>query len=233
MLKCVVIDDEQPSIDIMKHHINKVSELELIGTFTNPIEGIKFIRNNHTDILFLDIQMNEMTGIDVMNILDENIKIILCTAFSEYAVEGFNNNAIDYLLKPISFERFTKSIKKIISNLSKDNEYKEQDYIYIKTEQKGKFIKIYYQEIDYVEAMGNYISISKGKEKIIAYSTMRDMENILPSNLFMRIHKSYIISMEKISMIENGFVLLRSGAKISIGTNYKNNLMQKIKQNLL
>lgn len=233
MLKCVVIDDEQPSIDIMKHHINKVSELELIGTFTNPIEGIKFIRNNHTDILFLDIQMNEMTGIDVMNILDENIKIILCTAFSEYAVEGFNNNAIDYLLKPISFERFTKSIKKIISNLSKDNEYKEQDYIYIKTEQKGKFIKIYYQEIDYVEAMGNYISISKGKEKIIAYSTMRDMENILPSNLFMRIHKSYIISMEKISMIENGFVLLRSGVKISIGTNYKNNLMQKIKQNLL
>lgn len=233
MLKCVVIDDEQPSIDIMKHHINKVSELELIGTFTNPIEGIKFIRNNHTDILFLDIQMNEMTGIDVMNILDENIKIILCTAFSEYAVEGFNNNAIDYLLKPISFERFTKSIKKIISNLSKDNEYKEQDYIYIKTEQKGKFIKIYYQEIDYVEAMGNYISISKGKEKIIAYSTMRDMENILPSNLFMRIHKSYIVSMEKISMIENGFVLLRSGVKISIGTNYKNNLMQKIKQNLL
>ena len=233
MLKCVVIDDEQPSIDIMKHHINKVSELELIGTFTNPIEGIKFIRNNHTDILFLDIQMNEMTGIDVMNILDENIKIILCTAFSEYAVEGFNNNAIDYLLKPISFERFTKSVKKITSNLSKDNEYKEQDYIYIKTEQKGKFIKIYYQEIDYVEAMGNYISISKGKEKIIAYSTMRDMENILPSNLFMRIHKSYIISMEKISMIENGFVLLRSGVKISIGTNYKNNLMQKIKQNLL
>lgn len=233
MLKCVVIDDEQPSIDIMKHHINKVSELELIGTFTNPIEGIKFIRNNHTDILFLDIQMNEMTGIDVMNILDENVKVILCTAFSEYAVEGFNNNAIDYLLKPISFERFTKSVKKITSNLSKDNEYKEQDYIYIKTEQKGKFIKIYYQEIDYVEAMGNYISISKGKEKIIAYSTMRDMENILPSNLFMRIHKSYIISMEKISMIENGFVLLRSGVKISIGTNYKNNLMQKIKQNLL
>lgn len=231
MLKCVVIDDEQPSIDIMKHHINKVSELDLIGTFTNPIEGIEFIKNHRVDLLFLDIQMNEMTGIDVMNIIGEDIKIILCTAFSEYAVEGFNNNAIDYLLKPVSFERFTKSIKKVLSNVSKDEN--EQNYIYIKTEQKGKFIKIYYQEIDYVEAMGNYISIHKGKEKIIVYSTMRDMESILPSNLFMRVHKSYIISMEQISMIENGFILLRSGVKISVGINYKNSLMQKIKQNLL
>lgn len=231
MLKCIVIDDEQPAIDIMKHHINKVSELELVGTFTNPIEAIQFIKNHRVDLLFLDIQMNEMTGIDVMNIVDENIKIILCTAFSEYAIDGFNNNAVDYLLKPISFERFTKAIKKVMPNVSKED--KEQDYIYIKTEQKGKFIKVYYDEIDYVEAMGNYISIHKGKEKVLAYSTMKDMENVLPSNLFMRVHKSYIISMDKISMIENGFVLLKSGAKISVGTNYKDSLMQKIKQNLL
>lgn len=231
MLKCIVIDDEQPAIDIMKHHINKVSELELVGTFTNPIEAIQFIKNHRVDLLFLDIQMNEMTGIDVMNIVDENIKIILCTAFSEYAIDGFNNNAVDYLLKPISFERFTKAIKKVMPNVSKED--KEQDYIYIKTEQKGKFIKVYYDEIDYVEAMGNYISIHKGKEKVLAYSTMKDMENVLPSNLFMRVHKSYIISMDKISMIENGFVLLKSGAKISVGTNYKDCLMQKIKQNLL
>ncbi len=231
MLKCIVIDDEQPAIDIMKHHINKVSELELVGTFTNPIEAIQFIKNHRVDLLFLDIQMNEMTGIDVMNIVDENIKIILCTAFSEYAIDGFNNNAVDYLLKPISFERFTKAIKKVMPNVSKED--KEQDYIYIKTEQKGKFVKVYYDEIDYVEAMGNYISIHKGKEKVLAYSTMKDMENVLPSNLFMRVHKSYIISMDKISMIENGFVLLKSGAKISVGTNYKDSLMQKIKQNLL
>lgn len=231
MLKCIVIDDEQPAIDIMKHHINKVSELELVGTFTNPIEAIQFIKNHRVDLLFLDIQMNEMTGIDVMNIVDENIKIILCTAFPEYAIDGFNNNAVDYLLKPISFERFTKAIKKVMPNVSKED--KEQDYIYIKTEQKGKFIKVYYDEIDYVEAMGNYISIHKGKEKVLVYSTMKDMENVLPSNLFMRVHKSYIISMDKISMIENGFVLLKSGAKISVGTNYKDCLMQKIKQNLL
>lgn len=231
MLKCIVIDDEQPAIDIMKHHINKVSELELVGTFTNPIEAIQFIKNHRVDLLFLDIQMNEMTGIDVMYIVDENIKIILCTAFSEYAIDGFNNNAVDYLLKPISFERFTKAIKKVMPNVSKED--KEQDYIYIKTEQKGKFIKVYYDEIDYVEAMGNYISIHKGKEKVLVYSTMKDMENVLPSNLFMRVHKSYIISMDKISMIENGFVLLKSGAKISVGTNYKDSLMQKIKQNLL
>lgn len=233
MIKCIVIDDEQPAIEIMKYHISKIPELELIGTFTNPIEGLKSIKSQKPDLVFLDIQMNEMTGLDVMKIIEDDVKVILCTAFPEYALEGFNNDAIDYLLKPISFERFTKSVKKIISSLSKSKEDNEQDYIYIKTEQKGKFIKIYYQEIDYVEAMGNYISISKGKEKNIAYSTMRDMENILPSNLFMRIHKSYIVSMEQISMIENGFVLLRSGVKISIGTNYKNNLMQKIKQNLL
>lgn len=231
MIKCIVIDDEQPAIDIMKYHIGKISELELIGTFQNPIEGLKHIKSQKPDVVFLDIQMSEMTGLDVMNIVGDDVKIILCTAFSEYAVEGFNNNAVDYLLKPVSFERFDKAVKKIIIDLQKTRPPK--DCIYVKTEQKGKFIKIYYNEIDYIEAMGNYISINRGKERVVAYSTMKDVEQTLPSDLFIRIHKSYIISFSQISMIENGFVVLKNGTRLSIGLNYKNNLMKNMKTNLL
>ncbi|SDE78260.1 LytR/AlgR family response regulator transcription factor [Riemerella columbipharyngis] len=235
MVKCIVIDDEQPAIDIMKHHIGKVPELELIGAYLNPIDGLKAIKKEKPDLVFLDIQINEMTGLEVMNILDDKIKVILCTAFSEYAVEGFNNDAVDYLLKPISFERFTKAIKKVVANLEQvnTNSIKEQDYIYTKTEQKGKFIKIHFQDIDYVEAMGNYISINRGKEKVMIYYTMKDMERILPKEMFMRIHKSYIVSLPNILMVENGFVVLKNGAKISIGANYKNDFMQRIKKNIL
>ncbi|EKB54133.1 LytR/AlgR family response regulator transcription factor [Bergeyella zoohelcum] len=235
MVKCIVIDDEQPAIDIMIHHIGKVPELQLIGTYLNPIEGLKAIKKEKPDLVFLDIQMNEMTGLEVMSILDDKVKVILCTAFSEYAVEGFNNDAVDYLLKPISFERFTKAIKKVVATLAQDNInlIQEKDYIYTKTEQKGKFIKIHFQDIDYVEAMGNYIAINRGKEKVMIYYTMRDIEQTLPRDLFMRIHKSYIVSLSSILMIENGFVVLKNGAKISIGSNYKSDFMQRIKKDIL
>lgn len=235
MVKCIVIDDEQPAIDIMIHHIGKVPELQLIGTYLNPIEGLKAIKKEKPDLVFLDIQMNEMTGLEVMSILDDKVKVILCTAFSEYAVEGFNNDAVDYLLKPISFERFTKAIKKVVATLAQDNInlIQEKDYIYTKTEQKGKFIKIHFQDIDYVEAMGNYIAINRGKEKVMIYYTMRDIEQTLPRDLFMRIHKSYIVSLSCILMIENGFVVLKNGAKISIGSNYKSDFMQRIKKDIL
>lgn len=238
MIKCIVIDDEQPAIDIMKHYISKMPELQLVATFTNPLLGMQEIKKEGIQLVFLDIQMEEMSGLDVMNIINQDVKVILCTAFPEYAIEGFNLDAMDYLLKPISFDRFSKAVKKVQSALqSADGAAKveavEEDHIFVKTEQKGKLIKIYFKDIDFIEAMGNYITFNHAKNKIVAYSSIKNLELVLPTHTFMRIRKSYIISLPKISMIENGFVVLTNGQRISIGSNYKEAFMAKMKYKIL
>ena len=234
MIKCIVIDDEQPAIDIMKNYISKRPELDLVGTFTNPIIGMTEIKKKDVQLVFLDIQMKEMTGLDVMNVLHENVKIILCTAYSQYALDGFNLDAIDYLLKPISFDRFSKAVDKALAavplDFSLDNiQSLDDNHLFIRTEQKGKHKKIYFKDVDYIEAMGNYVAFHQAGNKILAYSTMKDLEEVLPRHTFMRVHKSYIISLPKISMVENGFIVLNNGHRVSIGLSYKEAFMAKIK----
>lgn len=238
MIKCIVIDDEQPAIDIMKHYISKTPELDLVGTFNNPLVGMQEIKKKNADLVFLDIQMEEMTGLEVMNIINENVKVILCTAYPQFALEGFDLDAVDYLLKPISFDRFSKAVKKVLATIPNSSSINnldtlDEDHIFVKTEQKGKLIKIYFKDVDYIEAMGNYITFHQGKNKIVAYSTMKDLEDILPLHTYMRIHKSYIVALPKISMIENGFVVLGNGHRISIGSNYKEVFMSKMKFRML
>ena len=238
MIKCIVIDDEQPAIDIMKHYISKTPELDLVGTFNNPLVGMQEIKKKNADLVFLDIQMEEMTGLEVMNIINENVKVILCTAYPQFALEGFDLDAVDYLLKPISFDRFSKAVKKVLATIPNSSSINnldtlDEDHIFVKTEQKGKLIKIYFKDVDYIEAMGNYITFHQGKNKIVAYSTMKDLEDILPLHTFMRIDKSYIVALPKISMIENGFVVLGNGHRISIGSNYKEVFMSKMKFRML
>lgn len=238
MIKCIVIDDEQPAIEIMKHYISKIPELDLVGTFNNPLVGMQEIKKKNAALVFLDIQMEEMTGLEVMNIINENVKVILCTAYPQFALEGFELDALDYLLKPISFDRFSKAVKKVLATIPDSSslsnlEPLEEDYIFVKTEQKGKLIKIYFKDVDYIEAMGNYIAFHQGKNKVMAYSTMKELEEILPLHTFMRIHKSYIIALPKIRMIENGFVVLDCSKRISIGSNYKETFMSKMKFRML
>lgn len=238
-IKCIVIDDENPAIEVLKNYIQRIPELELVSCFNNPIEGLKEIKRQNIDLVFLDIQMDELSGIEVMNIIDEDVKVILCTAYSEFALEGFNLNAVDYLLKPINFERFSKSIDKLKKNYFFDNKIdnSESDYFFIKTEQKGKIIKIKFSEIDYIESLGNYVIFHLEEQKVTAYTSMKNLEEILPKNQFKRIHKSYIINSFKIGMIENGFVLINNSIgknlKLSIGNNYKDKIMNELKKKLL
>ncbi|MBC5838515.1 LytR/AlgR family response regulator transcription factor [Flavobacterium muglaense] len=238
MIKCIVIDDEQPAIDIMKHYISKIPELDLIGTYNNPLIGMQEIKKKNVVLVFLDIQMEEMTGLEVMNIISENVKVILCTAYPQFALNGYDLDAIDYLLKPISFDRFSKAVKKALSTIPVNSSVNnlvtlDENHIFIKTEQKGKLIKIYFKDVYYIEAMGNYIAFHQSKNKIMAYSTLKDLVDILPTHTFMRVHKSYIVALPKITMIENGFVALSNGHRISIGANYKEVFMAKLKFKML
>lgn len=238
MIKCVIIDDEQLAINVLEKYIKRISTLQLVGTAIDPIAGIELIKNNKADVAFLDIHMDEMTGIEVMNMLDPSVQIIFCTAYSEFAVESYDLNAVDYLMKPISFDRFTKAVKRIKINSSAHVDTSQEnipdDYIFVKAETKGKMIRINLDDIDYVEAKNNYIAIHNGNRTILVYSTMKEIENYLSPLHFIRIHKSFIIALSKISHIEKNMVVLKNiEVKISIGQTYKDDFLNKINNKLL
>lgn len=238
MISCVIIDDEQLAIDVIERYVKKIPVLHLIGSAVNPLDGIKLIQTNKVDVVFLDIQMDEINGLEVMKIIGNNTKVVFCTAFSEFAVESYDLNAIDYLMKPIPFNRFLKAVQRVSDTLLAESisimEAIPNDYIFVKTGQKGKMIKIDLDDIDYIEGMSNYIAVQRGKEKILVYSTMKEVEERLPQSQFMRVHKSYIVALQQITTIESNEILMKNQQqKIPLGNNYKDLFMEKMKNKLL
>lgn len=239
MIKCVILDDEQEAINILKIYVEKLPQLSLIGCSTNPVEAIELIQKNQVDLVFLDIEMDEMSGIDVMNVITPKVKVIFCTAYSEFAIKSYELDAVDYLLKPIAFNRFVKAVHRATNLILKEiytaePEYIPNDYVFIRTEQKGKMLKINLDEIDYIEGMKNYVAFHKGKDKIIAYLTMKEIEDRLPKNYFMRIHKSYIIALNHIKTVEGNTILMNSRPeRIPISETYKEVFMEKMRNRIL
>ena len=238
MIKCAVIDDEQSAINVLMNYIKRVSDLELVGTSTDPLKGLELIKSTNPDVVFLDIQMDEITGIELMNMLEHEIQVIFCTAFSEFAAESYDLDALDYLMKPIPFDRFMKAIKKIrkLTNGPEKNSNEEipDDYIFVKAESKGKVLRVNFADIDFVEAKNNYIAFHCGKRVIMVYSTMKEIESSLSSSNFKRIHKSFIIPISKISLIQNNFVMLKNREEqIPIGKTYKTEVLDLVSHRLL
>lgn len=238
MIKCVIIDDEQPAINVLENYIRRVPYLQLVGTATNPIQGIELINSTKAELVFLDIQMDEMSGIDVMKVLTDDVKVIFCTAYSEFAVTSYELNVVDYLMKPIPFDRFASAIKKIlpmnISSLANESATPSNDYMFVKTEQKGKMVKIDLDDIDFIEAMNNYIAFYRGKTKTLVYSTMKEIESHLPGSKFLRIHKSYIIAINKITSVDNNCIILKNRTEqIPISLTYKIAFMQILTNKVL
>ena len=238
MIKCVIIDDEEPAIHVLKKYISRMPNLKLVGSETNPLLGIEIIKTELPDVVFLDIQMDEMNGIEVMKIIGDSTKVIFCTAYSEFAVTSYELDALDYLMKPIDFNRFVKSVQRVTDVLAHQpsvfSEPLLNDYIFVKAGQRGKMLKIDLDDIDYVEAMNNYIAFHRGPQKTLAYLTMRELEERLPSGDFMRIHKSYIVALKQISSMENNELILKKNqSRIPIGANYKEIFMKRMEQKLM
>lgn len=238
MKKCVIIDDEQPAIDVLVNYVKQMPSLLLVGTATNPLIGIEMIKRNNADVVFLDIQMDEMNGIDVIKIIGSRTKVIFCTAYSEFAVASYDLDATDYLMKPIAFSRFVKAVQRIVDepaayeNNSLDASV-SSDYIFVKTE-KSKMLKIDLGDIDYIEATNNYITFHIGRQKTMVYSTMKELEGRLQSYRFMRVHKSYIVSIKKISAIEHGDIMLKDRTeKIPLSDSYKAAFMDLMKYKIM
>jgi DNA-binding LytR/AlgR family response regulator len=239
MISCLVVDDEQSAITIMRTFIEKTPFLNLAGSTSNPIEALTLLQQKPIDLLFLDIHMPQLSGLDVMRLHQGNTKIILTTAYSEFAVESFELNALDYLLKPISFERFLKAAQKALNTFTEPSprwkpEEKGDDYIFVKTENKGKITKINLEEILYVEGMKNYVSINTADEQVITLLNIKDLEERLPSRRFMRVHKSYIVSLDKIRAVDGNQILFKNmKAHIPLGDTYRSLFFEVLQEKVV
>ncbi|WP_336688154.1 LytTR family DNA-binding domain-containing protein [Chryseobacterium bernardetii] len=221
-IKCIIVDDEPLAISLLEQYVQKIPFFELVFSTENPIEALEYIQNNDSDLIFLDIQMPELTGINFMKIVGAKQKYILTTAYSEYALEGYEHNIVDYLLKPVSFERFLKSAIKAQERFS----FQEEEACFF-VKSSGQQHRINFNEILYIESIKDYVNIRTVGEEYIVLDTLKSLENQLPTK-FVRIHKSFIINLDKIKSI--GAKKLRvSEQEIPIGDSYRSNLLGRLK----
>lgn len=237
MVNCLIVDDEQGAIDILRQFVAKTPFLTLAGSTTNPVEALRMVATLPVDLVFLDIHMPQLSGLDMMPLLRGKCQVILTTAYSEFAVAGFELEALDYLLKPIAFERFLKAAQKALKSqapVTQPLSLPPDNYIFVKTESKGKMRKIAFQDIVYVEGLKNYVSIYTEQERIISLLNIKDLQDRLPAAQFMRVHKSYIVSLDKIKALDGNQILFRDGkASAPLGDTYRRGFFEALQRNVV
>ena len=196
MLKCLIIDDEELARTLLKTYADKVDYLEVVGTYENPVEALGIIKDQAIDLVFLDIQMPDLKGTTLASMLPENCQVIFTTAYTEYALEGFELNAVDYLLKPITFERFLQAVNKL-------KPFKKEDEIRTITVKSGYDLhKLFLDDIYFIESDGEYVHFHTKNKKVMSYQSLKSLEKILDPSLFMRVHRSYIVNKTKVRALK-------------------------------
>lgn len=229
--KCIIVDDEPPATRILENYIGKVSFLEKTGVFNDSLKALEFLNSNKVDVIFLDIQMPQLTGLQISKIISKDIKIIFTTAYPDFALEGFELNAIDYLLKPIAFERFYQAVSKLNAEPKTEvSTHSSSDFIFIKTDGKNKFQKLFLEEILYVESLQNYVCIHTVKQQIITHSSLKNVIESLPEKGFIQIHKSYVVALKQIESTDS-FSVFINGKELPIGATFKDAFFDRIDQN--
>lgn len=231
--KCIIVDDEPPATRILKSYVEKVSFLEEVGIFNDSIKALEFLNSNKVDLVFLDIQMPQLTGLQLSRIILKDIKVIFTTAYPDFALEGFELNAVDYLLKPISFERFYQAVSKLNTEskieVSSNND-NSSDFIFVKTDGKNKFQKLFLNDILYVESLQNYVCIHTLKQQIITHSSLKNVIESLPEKDFIQIHKSFVIALKQIESTDS-FSVFINAKELPIGATFKDAFFERIDQN--
>jgi DNA-binding LytR/AlgR family response regulator len=228
------VDDEPLACELMRGHIEKLENFEIVADCHNAMKALSVLREKHVDLIFMDIQMPQITGIEFLKTLKHPPKVIFTTAYREYALEGFELDVVDYLLKPITFERFLKSVNKyyqmcqdqvqVVPNATSEK-VMEDSFIYVK--ENKKVIKVYLSEIRYIEGLSEYVQIYTEKRKIITKTSMALMEEKLPTENFLRIHKSYIVPVNKIEAFTANTIEIH-GKELPIGRNFKNAVLNAL-----
>ncbi len=242
MIRALLVDDEPLALDILETYLDQIPDFEVMKRCDNAIEARDFLKNNPVDIIFLDIQMPQLTGVDFVKTLANPPLIVFTTAYPNFALEGFELNAIDYLLKPVSFDRFQKAIDKVrlklngksSKNSDQSNNSNQHEYIFVKADKK--FVKINFNDMLYVEGLKDYVIIKTTTGRVITLQTMKSLEDKLPKNIFLRIHRSYIVNLRRIASILGNMVEIgekQDLKQIPIGKNYRDELLEIIEENKL
>lgn len=224
MIKCIAIDDEPHALRQLAEYIEAVPYLSLEGSFESAFDACNFLYDNTIDLIFIDINMPDINGIDFVKSLSKNVKIVFITAHSEFAYEGFQLDAADYLLKPISFTDFLKSANKVNERYFQQNSslpeiHQNRDYLFIKSEYR--IIRINFKDIKYIESKREYVKIFlEGSEPITTLMSIKKLEETLPGNMFMRVHRSFIVNLDKITVVERNRIVFDNKVYIPISENY-------------
>ncbi len=235
ILSCAIIDDEPLAADLLASYARKTPELDLMGVYNSAINAMKTLRENPVDLIFLDIQMPELSGLEFAELLPKKTKIILTTAFDRYAIEGYKVNAIDYLLKPISYEKFILSVNKALEwfkAVSSSETSSTEEFIYVKSEYK--LVRIRLDDILYIEGLKDYVKIFLEGEKksIMTLMNMKKLEEFLSEPKFLRVHRSFIVNMTKVNMVDRGRIVIGS-MFIPISESYKEKVQDYIDNHTL
>jgi DNA-binding LytR/AlgR family response regulator len=235
LIKCIIVEDEALAQNVLQSHLQKIDRLELVAVCNNALEAKEVLNKQEVDLMFLDIQLPGMTGLNFLKTLSAPPLVVLTTAYSEYAVESYEFNIIDYLLKPVSFERFCKAINKIVdgrlfTQVTNEKESLPADHIFVKS--NSKFFKVNFTEIIFIEGMKDYLKIHCRDYKLVTLQTMNEMEKILPARHFIRAHKSYIVAVAHIKSIYGNSIEMENET-IPIGINYKDKVMHLISKKYL
>jgi two-component system, LytTR family, response regulator len=239
-LNCVIIEDEPLARNLLIDYVKKVPSLNLIEAFSNPLAAMETLRTASIDVLFLDVQMPEITGISLLKILKKRPLVVLTTAYSQYALEGYELDVVDYLLKPITFERFLKAVDKVSQRidasspvtqpLSIESSSSTPTFIFVKD--GTKLVKVKLDEILYIEGLKDYVTIFTTSQKVVTLQRLKSLEEQLPSNKFIRIHNSYIVSLDAIDVVHKNEVQIK-GNTLPIGDTYRKTFKEFIDRNHL
>lgn len=226
-MDCLIIDDEEMSRNIVKHFVEQTDSLNLVGVCSSAIEANNILSKEKIDLIFLDVEMPEMSGYDLIKSLASPPEIILVTAKKEHAAEAFDHDVADYLVKPLTYPRFLKAINKVYKNTAKGDEFGNSALkdLYVRSE--SKIVKIFLEDVLYIEALADYIMIITVAGKHVVHSTMKGFQSRLPENKFARVHRSYIVNTDKIETIENLNVVMQK-KYIPIGAFYKESFMKRL-----
>jgi two-component system LytT family response regulator len=234
-LNCLIVDDEPLARNLLAEYVKKVSDLNLVKVCSSPLEAIDALRNSTIDLLFLDIQMPDITGISLLKTLNKKPLVILTTAYSEYALESYELDVVDYLLKPITLERFLRAVDKANQRASKpvtfqmpEKQPTEQRFVFVKD--GTKLVKVRWDDILYVEGLKDYVTIHTRQQKIVSLQRLKSLEETLPADQFIRIHNSFIIALQAIDSVHKDKVQI-GGAFLPISDSYRKSFREFIDKN--
>ncbi len=233
-LRCLVVDDDPMSVQIVLNCIANTPFLTAAGSFTNPIEAAEHLRTNPVDLLFLDVEMPVLSGLDLLRTLQHQPLVVLITSSKDYAVAAFEQAVVDYLVKPVSYPRFLQAAQKALdvaeraaaaANDAIETVAPDADYTFVKVD--TKLVRVNFDDVRYVEALGDYVHVVTGQSKLIVYSTMKAVEEKFPTSRFVRVHRSFIVNFSRIQALEDNAVVVE-GKHIPVGQTYLREVMQRL-----